>query len=201
MPSTVSDLFNSANIPWLGVVSWGDPVPTKSSGVYVVSMSEDPGSLDGACRDAPLQLEAIGTWLERVPQFELDGQLCPSPHGILSRLQSFWLPDENIVYIGKATSLRQRVRQYYKTPLGDRRPHAGGHWIKTLSTLSLAFVHYGESDSSSQSESEMLQTFVNGVSDDSRKRLRDPKCPFPFANLEFPPGTRKAHGIRNAKRK
>lgn len=200
MPLSVSELFNSPNIAWQGVVPWNNPVPTKSPGVYVVSLSEDPGALSGASRKAPLQLEAIENWLERVPRFELDGQLNPSPHGVLSRLQSFWLPDENIVYIGKATRLRQRVRQYYKTPLGDQRPHAGGHWIKTLSILSMAFVHYGEADSPSQSEAEMLQTFVNGVSDDSRKRLHDPKCPFPFANLEFPPGNRKAHGFRNAKR-
>jgi len=201
MPSSVAELFNSANITRQGAVPWDDPVPIKSPGVYVVSMSENPGSLGGASPEAPLQLEAIEKWLEKVPLIELDGQLNPSPRGIFSRLQSFWLPDENIVYIGKATRLRQRVRQYYKTPLGDRRPHAGGHWIKTLSTLSLAFVHYGEADSPSQIESEMLQSFVNGVSDNSRKNLRDPQCPFPFANLEFPQGTRKVHGIRNAKRK
>jgi len=164
-------------------------------------MEEDPASLGGILREAPIKLAAVGKWLERVPQFELDGQLNPSPDKIIDRLKSFWLPDENILYIGKATSLRQRVRQYYNTPLGDRRPHAGGHWIKTLSTLSQTFVHYGEVDSPGKSESEMLQAFVDGVSEHSIRGLLDPRYPFPFANLEYPPGTRKPHGIRNAKRK
>lgn len=49
------------------------------------------------------------------------------------RLATFWLPDEVVLYIGLAgASVRKRVRQYYRTPLGDKRPHAGGWWLKTL---------------------------------------------------------------------
>lgn len=29
-------------------------------------------------------------------------------------------------------TVARRLSDYYKTPLVDRRPRAGGHWIKTL---------------------------------------------------------------------
>ena len=44
----------------------------------------------------------------------------------------------------------------------------------------------------------MLEAFVAGVSADSGPALRDPDHPFPFANLEWPKGVRKSHGIRGA---
>jgi hypothetical protein len=46
-----------------------------------------------------------------------------------------------------------------------------------------------------RAEHEMLGFFVSGVSKTSRKALHDPDHPFPFANLEYPPGTKKNHGI------
>jgi hypothetical protein len=47
-------------------------------------------------------------------------------------------------------------------------------------------------------EHTMLGAFVRSVSDNTKRRLRDPKHPFPFANLEWPRGTRKDHGITGA---
>lgn len=41
----------------------------------------------------------------------------------------------------------------------------------------------------------MLRAFVDAVSDVTRTVLADPDHPFPFANLEWPAGTRKAHGV------
>lgn len=37
------------------------------------------------------------------------------------------------------------------------------------------------------------------MSEDSKRDLFDPAHPFPFANLEWPKGVRKAHGIRGAR--
>ena len=114
-------------------------------------------------------------------------------------LSEFWLSDESTLYIGKTSSLRNRVRGYYKTPLGDRRPHAGGHWIKTLSLLSETFVYYAESPDPEHAESRLIQAFVTRVSSSTKHRLRDAEHPFPFANLEFPRGNRKDHGIAKSK--
>lgn len=200
MPSLVSEIFKSCHLTLMGTVAWGEPVPTKKPGVYIVSLSSDPESIRGALEEAPIDEDTLRTWLERVPQLELDGKACPKAVELAARLKSFWLPDENILYIGKATSLRTRVRQYYNTPLGDRRPHAGGHWLKTLSTLPASFVHFTEVDLAEEAESALLGAFVKSVSESTKAVLRDPSHPFPFANLEFPQGTRKAHGIGKAKK-
>lgn len=59
------------------------------------------------------------------------------------RFRAFWPGDEVVAYIGLAgTSLRKRVGRYYRTPLGARRPHAGGWWLKTLTVLDDLWVHY-----------------------------------------------------------
>lgn len=140
-------------------------------------------------------------WIHRVPMLTLDGGRAPSADALTRRLGEFWLPDESVLYVGQtSTSLRQRIRQYYRTPLGDRRPHAGGHWIKTLSTLAETLVYYAESADPRTAESRLLQAFVDQVSASTKQALRDPNRPFPFANLEFPQGNRKQHGIANSKR-
>ena len=198
MPSTVSELFAASEVSLQGVVPWGKSIPVTASGVYVISMAENPESGESLNLRAPLDREAIANWLERVPGLELDRQLRPQAEQILARLNSFWLPDENILYVGKATKLGKRVGQYYRTPLGKRSPHAGGHWIKTLSILSGLFVHYGESAEPLDSEFMMLGAFVRGVSGAAKNSLHDPNHPFPFANLEYPQGTRKVHGIGKA---
>ena len=97
--------------------------------------------------------------------------------------------------MGKATSLSQRVAQYYATPLGARRPHAGGHFLKTLSNLDQLHVHDAVSPDPPRSEHLMLEAFCAAVSTDTRNALHDPEHPFPFANLEWPAGTRKRHGV------
>jgi hypothetical protein len=45
----------------------------------------------------------------------------------------------------------------------------------------------------------MLSLFCVQVSDYTKARLRDPAHPFPFANLEWPAGTRKDHGLTGAR--
>lgn len=45
----------------------------------------------------------------------------------------------------------------------------------------------------------MLRAFCAGVSEETRASLHDPERPFPFANLEWPRGVYKRHGIKGAK--
>ena len=66
------------------------------------------------------------------------------------RIGSFWVLDQSVLYIGKAgTSVRKRIGQYYKTPLGARSPHAGGWFLKVLANLNELFVHCAASDTAS----------------------------------------------------
>jgi hypothetical protein len=45
----------------------------------------------------------------------------------------------------------------------------------------------------------MLGAFCRSVSEVTREALLDPAHPFPYANLEWPRGTPKAHGITGAR--
>lgn len=199
MPTTVSELFAAANVRWMGSVAWRQPVPLNSGGVYVVSLAGTPESHPRLWARAPIDNNRVSEWLERVPELTIDGIASPSSLALVQRLSTFWLPDENVIYVGKATNLRRRVGEYYRTRLGDRRPHAGGHWIKTLAVLPRTFVHYGESKDPAASEALMLGRFVHGVSEETRQELGDPERPFPFANLEFP-RVRKRHGLSKTTR-
>lgn len=210
MPSTVSDLLEEVSLRPAGVVLWSQlPVPNRNAGVYIVSLSRDCNRNERVLETAPIDHKAVSRWISRVPKMELDGRK-PSPDTLAKRLGEFWLPDESILYIGKSgsrktskkRSLEKRTKEYHKHVLGDPKPHRGGHWIKTLSILSETFVHYAESSYPKETESRLIKAFIPRVSSSSRKRLGDAERPFPFANLEFPKGTRKRHGIsRQAIRK
>jgi hypothetical protein len=129
----------------------------------------------------------------------MDGKR-PSEIELMERVASFWLPDEPVLYIGLTTRpLRQRVSEYYKTPLGARKPHAGGHFLKTLENIDELFVHSAECSEPRAAEDAMLKAFCSGISESSQRRLHDPQHPFPFANLEWPQGVRKRHGLKGAK--
>jgi hypothetical protein len=49
------------------------------------------------------------------------------------------------------------------------------------------------------SESRMLEAFRDGVSETTLESLVDPGHPIPFANLEWPAGVHKLHGIRGGR--
>ncbi len=198
MPSTVHELFRAAELKPEGCVGWGERVPEQRSGVYAVALTDNIRAIS-ALPQAPIATAAPEHLLNVRPQLELDGRR-PRVDELVARLGSFWLPDETVVYLGLAgTSLRTRVRDYYKTPLGARRPHAGGWFLKTLSNINEAFVHYAQTDTPNAAEDAMLRTFCAGVSEETLATLHDSAHPFPFANLEWPPGVRKAHGITGAR--
>ena len=196
MPTTVSELFANVNLEFEGPVRWSHPVKNRRPGVYVVSISSDPEKHLGLQSTPLISIEIIGKWIQRLPSIELDGVRNPLAVDVADRLAEFWLPDESILYIGMTTTkVQTRINQYYKTPLGDRGPHAGGHWLKTLSNLSELFLYHAACEAPKSKEDQLLGYFVSNVSDNTMLLLRDPKHPFPFANLEYPKGTKKHHCI------
>ena len=198
MPSTAEALFTVVGLRPSGPVLFGDPVPETAPGVYIIAHTRDPRSAAPPDGYHPhFSLADISDWLDFVPSMALDG-VRPSPESICARLRQFWLPDEPVLYIGQTGSgLRKRLRQYYRTPLGRPKPHAGGYWLKTLTDYGCTFVFWAATPHSDPErvEEQMLAAFVRGVDTDSRRLLRDPKRPFPFANLEYPRGNVKRHGI------
>jgi hypothetical protein len=135
-----------------------------------------------------------------VPTLRLDGSR-PSAEQLAQRLGEFWVPRQRIIYIGLTTaSLAKRLRAYYRTPLGDRKPHAGGHWIRTLGGIEDFDIWWAESDAPGTFEDALLIEFAKLVPETRRARIPGSDVVLlPFANKENTSGTfRKPHGISGA---
>jgi hypothetical protein len=200
MPTTVAEAFAAVSLSRDGVVKWGTEPAISKSGVYIVSLVESLDTCDGKLNEAPLERAKFQRWLKVCPELTLDGNR-PTVQELMNRIRGFWIPDEVILYIGLAgIPLSTRLGQYYSTPIGARSPHSGGYFLKLLSNRNNVWVHYAQCSDFNRKESGMLRRFCEHVSQDSRRTLKDPVHPFPFANLEWPPGTRKSHGLLRARR-
>lgn len=198
MPSTVAELFAAAGLTPAGVVGWGARVPELAPGNYVVALTDDIYARRAGAAAAPLDHERLTHLLDVRPELLLDGSR-PTVAELAARLDAFWLPDEVAVYIGLAgTSLRRRIGQYYTTPLGAKRPHAGGWWLKTLSVLDELWVHYAATPDNATAETRMLQHFAGAMGTSARETLPDRVNVSPFANLRTGTGVVKKHGITGA---
>ena len=169
----------------------------------MVSLSDNPDKHNGLLKDCPISKDIIKNWISKVDGFKLDNNLTFDSFPIIERLSKFWLPDETILYIGKAPirsngkGLGNRVNEFYRTKFGEKKPHAGGHWLKALSVLSQLFVYYIPCNNSGDIEIKMLKLFVESVSQNTKSKLYDSDLPLPFANLEL--RQRKNHGLSKMK--
>jgi transcription elongation factor GreA len=190
-PRGAGELLRSVGLLADGPTGWGTPVRSVGPGVYVVELPAPPAS-------APIDFAVIGRWLELVPGLTLDGSR-PTGRELAARLHRFWLADQPVLYIGMSkVSVGSRVGAYYRTALGDPRPHAGGHWLKTLSGLDKLRVWWAETDAPEEYEDALLSAFAAGVPAEVAAAIHDPTVVLPFANLQTAFGERKAHGIRGA---
>ena len=195
MPSSVAQLLSRVGLERSGCVAWGEPVPERRTGVYVVSLSPSQDRTENLLVKCPVSAAALDNLLEVCPDLRLDGEV-PSRDALGERLASYWLPDECVLYIGLAGQpLRTRVRQYYRTPLGAAKPHKGGWWLKTLSVLDKLWVHYTATPDFENAEAEMLRAFAASVSGATRRRLPAGDPVMPFANLRDGDWRRKSHGL------
>lgn len=206
MPTTIHELTRKFDLPQSKVVKWNETIPTEEEGIYIVSLSEDPKKNNGTVDTIPISTNTIDNWIQKVNGFELDKVLTFDKDLIIQRLSEFWLADENIVYIGKAPTrsnkkgLGNRVNEFYKTEFGEKRPHAGGHWLKSLSNLTDLYVHYILCTDCGHIELEFLKTFIENVSEKSKRHLRDKELMLPFANLELNKRQIKKHGLGKMKK-
>ena len=80
----------------------------------------------------------------------------------VAQLQSKWVSGTETVYIGKATSLRARLRQYRAFGAGRPVGHWGGRYIWQLTDPLQLRVCWKATDSAPEGEeSALLQSFVN----------------------------------------
>jgi hypothetical protein len=185
-------LLAAAGLPVGGSVLWGATVPSSSTGVYVVETGRSHTA-------APIDPAAISAWLDRVSTLTVDGRR-PTAGELIARLGAFWLPSRRIVYIGRSSRpLVDRVREFYGTPLGNRSPHAGGHWLKTLLVLPQCRVWWASTPAFLAAEGQLFTAFAATVPDAEAQALHDPTLVLPFGNLENEHKVRKNHGIRGSK--
>jgi hypothetical protein len=135
---------------------------------------------------APIDEGLLGAWIARVPTIKVDG-VAGTVASLRERLSAWWVPDEPMVYIGRTgTNVARRIDDFYRTPLGDPRPHAGGHWLKTLVSLSELRVWWAETDDPDGGEAALLAAFAD-------RHKTGPSLP--FANREGAAKARKANGV------
>ncbi len=186
-----AELLRSVGLLADGPVHWGNPVRVGGPGVYIVELA-------APVKPAPIDHQLVGHWIERVPSLTLDSAR-PTARELAVRLGEFWLPDETVVYIGMTNlSIGGRVGALVKTPLGDRRPHAGGHWLKTLTVLNELRVWWAPTSAPEEYEDALLSAFAKAVSPAAKAAMRDSSVVLPFANLQSATDERKQHGIRGS---
>jgi hypothetical protein len=177
--SSAASLLRAVGLVPQGPVAWGSRVPCDAPGVYVIETPE-------LFARAPLDHAAIAGWLARVPTLRLDG-VHPTAEQLADRLGAFWIAGETVVYVGLAgTSIAKRVRQFYRTALGDPPPHAGGHWLKTLAVRDRLHVWWAETGDPDAAEASLFDAFAE---------RHGRGLVLPFANREGAGRARKAHGI------
>jgi transcription elongation factor GreA len=183
-----ADLLRGVGLLADGPLMWRRPVPSARPGVFIVELPAPVPS-------APIDAATCGKWIERVPTLLLDGE---RPNGVQlqRRLASFWLPSTTVLYVGSTLrSMNGRIGAMYATELGDRKPHSGGHWLKTLRGLDQLRIWWAETDAAAEAELELAIAFAGAVEPSEAEHLPDPAVVLPFANLEDPVGVRRQHGL------
>ena len=200
MPTTVIEIFEKQNISEFRKIKWGTQFFDNNEGIYVVSMSNKPDKNLGLTEEPLFDDNQLNLWLSKLDNFLVDHN--PATKATLKkRLSEFWLPDESILYIGKAPKRRngqglsKRISEYYETEIGDGGPHSGGQWIKVLKNISSFTIYYGYSDSPAFVEKNMMRTFMDNVSEITLGKLYDKELPLPYANIKYT-GNKK-HGLKN----
>jgi transcription elongation factor GreA len=176
-----------------GPVPWGRPIPASGAGVFLVELPSPRAS-------APIELTRVGKWLERLDTLRLDGER-PTSRVLAARLAAFWLPSQVVLYVGATpTSIANRVRAIRETPLGERRPHPGGHWLHVLTGLERSRIWWAATNAVEEYEDALLSAFGEVVPLAEQAALPDTDVVLPFANLRTPTGARKRTGLTGSLR-
>jgi transcription elongation factor GreA len=185
---TASGLLRSVGLLADGPAVWGRSFTARGPGVFVLELSAPRAT-------APIELTRVGKWIEHVPTFRLDGAPATS-RAVVARMAAFWIPSTTVLYIGSSTqNIAARVAAIDATSLGERRPYAGGHWLKALASLDGARVWWARTTAVEEYEDALFGAFADAVPDADKARLHDAELVLPFANLRSTDGRRKAHGL------
>jgi transcription elongation factor GreA len=171
-----------------GPVLWGRPLTTRAAGLYLVELPE-------ALPRPPIEFTRVGKWTERVPALRLDGER-PTSKALAARIASLWLSSSAVLYAGAtAGSLGGRVLALAHHVLGDRRPHADGHWLHLLLGMERARIWFAETDAPEEAFDAVLDAFGAAVGPSIPQGRPAGALILPWANLRRPTGERQVTGI------
>jgi len=171
-----------------GPVLWGRPLTTRAAGLYLVELPEP-------LPRPPIEFTRFGKWMERVPELRLDGER-PTSKALAARIASLWLPSSGVLYAGAtAGSLGGRVLALAHHVLGDRRPHADGHWLHLLLGMERARIWFAETDAPEEAFDAVLDAFGAAVGPSLPPGRPAGALILPWANLRRPTGERQVTGI------
>jgi hypothetical protein len=117
-------------------------------------------------------------FLEENPGGRFKGR---DPTELVDVLQAKWVPDAHVVYIGKADSLRRRLKQFADFGAGKPIGHWGGRYIWQLAdsaSLLVAWREASDEETAAAAEQALVERFKTRYD-----RL-------PFANIADPTGRR-----------
>lgn len=200
MPTTVKRLFIELSINNIHQVKWGTSFNERGEGIYIVSTSKDPSNHLVLSPSPAFDENQISLWISKLPNFKIDG-IKVNSHTLKERLSKFWMPDESILYIGKApirkngTGISKRVTEYFSTEIGDGGPHSGGQWLKTLKNICSFTVYYGLCSNPDKIETQMLDIFMSNVSHETTANFYDKEKKLPFSNIRH--RGNKNHRLQN----
>lgn len=192
MPSDVTgaDLLRTVGLMPDGPAVLGRPVRASGGGVFVVEL---PAPL----ARGPIDISIVGKWIEGREGLLLDGER-PTAKALGTRLQGFWLPSSQVLYVGSTqTSIGGRIAALDRHILGDRQPHQSSQWLKALRIEGLR-VWWANTTAPEEYEDAVLAAFGESVPPEERAALYDPTIVLPFANHRTPTGGRKKTGITGA---
>ncbi|WP_025834318.1 hypothetical protein [Bacteroides rodentium] len=108
MPTTIKQLVEKVRLSSTDIkkVKWNTPIGCKEEGIYIVSLSENIES-NKTIKEFPISMTILETWIKKLDYFIIDKKETKDSKIIRERLSEFWIPDESILYIGKAP-LRKR---------------------------------------------------------------------------------------------
>jgi len=170
------DLLRANGLPVEGPILWGRPISGGAPGVFIVELPAPQAKVS-------INPDAIREWLNRVPGLRLDGKR-PTVQELQTRLASFWLPGQAIVFIGSSQkSVGARLAGMYKTPLGERRPQPTGYWLKTLKDINKARIWWAPASDPELYEDTLLEAFIKAAGQ------------APYGVLVRPGGKGRDHGL------
>ena len=201
MPISVKQIIEASglNNKFSRTVKWGKQIESSSRGIFIISTSEDPNVLSPVYESAPIDLNLIEFWIKKAPKMQIDKQSATA-EALYKRLESFWLPDETILYIGQNTTnigFRVIVNRIYNTELGSKMPTTSAYWLKSLSILHQLHVHYISCSHPEDKRDEMLKIFNAQISKKTKKNSKHIDFLNPFANKIVGRGSTKEIGILN----